>query len=77
MMRNVTVGYTNTSGESVNLPVTVTPDIKPERVVSSATVSLTDVDFHVAVVLSGEAKDAVGTPFALSGCPSARAPPYN
>ena len=76
MMRNVTVGYTNTSGETVNLPVTVTPDIKPERVVSSATVSLTDVDFHVAVVLSGEAKDAIGTTFTLSGCKASTEPPY-
>ena len=76
MMRNVTVGYTNTSGESVNLPVTVTPDIKPERVQSSATVSLTDVDFHVAVVLSGEAKDAIGTTFTLSGCKASSEPPY-
>ena len=76
MMRNVTVGYTNTSGETVNLPVTVTPDIKPERVESSATVSLTDVDFHVAVVLSGEAKDAIGTTFTLSGCKASSEPPY-
>ena len=76
MMRNVTVGYTNTSGESVNLPVTVTPDIKLERVQSSATVSLTDVDFHVAVVLSGEAKDAIGTTFTLSGCKASSEPPY-
>lgn len=76
MMRNVTVGYTNTSGESVSLPVTVTPDIKPERVVSSATVALTDVDFHVAVVLSGEAKDAIGTTFTLSGCKASSEPPY-
>ena len=76
MMRNVTVGYTNTSGESVSLPVTVTPDIKPERVESAATVSLTDVDFHVAVVLSGEAKDAIGTTFTLSGCTSSSEPPY-
>ena len=76
MMRNVTVGYTNTSGESVNLPVTVTPDIKPERVESAATVSLTDVDFHVAVVLSGEAKDAIGTTFTLSGCKASSEPPY-
>ena len=76
MMRNVTVGYTNTSGESVNLPVTVTPDIKTERVESAATVSLTDVDFHVAVVLSGEAKDAIGTTFTLSGCTSSSEPPY-
>ena len=76
MMRNVTVGYTNTSGETVSLPVTVTPDIKPERVESSATVSLTDVDFHVAVVLSGEAKDAIGTTFTLSGCKASSEPPY-
>ena len=76
MMRNVTVGYTNTSGESVSLPVTVVPDIKPEKVVSSATVSLTDVDFHVAVVLSGEAKDAIGTTFTLSGCKASSEPPY-
>ena len=76
MMRNVTVGYTNTSGESVNLPVTVTPDIKLERVESAATVSLTDVDFHVAVVLSGEAKDAIGTTFTLSGCKASSEPPY-
>ena len=76
MMRNVTVGYTNTSGESVSLPVTVTPDIKPERVESAATVSLTDVDFHVAVVLSGEAKDAIGTTFTLSGCKASSEPPY-
>ena len=76
MMRNVTVGYTNTSGETVSLPVTVVPDIKPERVVSSATVSLTDVDFHVPVVLSGEAKDAIGTTFTLSGCKASSEPPY-
>ena len=76
MMRNVTVGYTNTSGGSVSLPVTVVPDIKPEKVVSSATVSLTDVDFHVAVVLSGEAKDAIGTTFTLSGCKASSEPPY-
>ena len=76
MMRNVTVGYKNTSGESVSLPVTVTPDIKLERVQSSATVSLTDVDFHVAVVLSGEAKDAIGTTFTLSGCKASSEPPY-
>ena len=76
MMRNVTVGYTNTSGESVSLPVTVTPDIKLERVESAATVSLTDVDFHVAVVLSGEAKDAIGTTFTLSGCKASSEPPY-
>ena len=76
MMRNVTVGYTNTSGESVNLPVTVTPNIKIERVESAATVSLTDVDFHVAVVLSGEAKDAIGTTFTLSGCKASSEPPY-
>ena len=76
MMRNVTVGYTNTSGQSVSLPVTVVPDIKPERVVSSATVALTDVDFHVAVVLSGEAKDAIGTTFTLSGCKASSEPPY-
>lgn len=76
MMRNVTVGYTNTSGETVNLPVTVTPDIKLERVESSATVVLTDVDFHVAVVLSGEAKDAIGTTFTLSGCKASSEPPY-
>ena len=76
MMRNVTVGYTNTTGQSVNLPVTVVPDIKPERVVSSATVALTDVDFHVAVVLSGEAKDAIGTTFTLSGCKASTEPPY-
>ena len=76
MMRNVTVGYTNTSGESVSLPVTVVPDIKLERVQSSATVSLTDVDFHVAVVLSGEAKDAIGTTFTLSGCKASSEPTY-
>lgn len=76
MMRNVTVGYTNTSGESVSLPVTVVPDIKLERVESSATVALTDVDFHVAVVLSGEAKDAIGTTFTLSGCKASSEPPY-
>ena len=76
MMRNVTVGYTNTSGQTVSLPVTVTPDIKLERVESSATVSLTDVDFHVAVVLSGEAKDAIGTTFTLSGCKASTEPPY-
>lgn len=76
MMRNVTVGYTNTLGQSVNLPVTVVPDIKLERVESSATVSLTDVDFHVAVVLSGEAKDAIGTTFTLSGCKASSEPPY-
>ena len=76
MMRNVTVGYTNTSGESVSLPVTVVPDIKPERVESAATVSLTDVDFHVPVVLSGEAKDAIGTTFTLSGCKASSEPPY-
>lgn len=76
MMRNVTVGYTNTSGESVSLPVTVTPDIKLERVESSATVSLTDVDFHVPVVLSGEAKDAIGTTFTLSGCKASTEPTY-
>lgn len=76
MMRNVTVDYTNTSGESVSLPVTVTPDIKTERVESAATVSLTDVDFHVAVVLSGEAKDAIGTTFTLSGCKASSEPPY-
>ncbi len=76
MMRNVTVGYTNTSGQSVSLPVTVVPDIKLERVQSSATVSLTDVDFHVAVVLSGEAKDAIGTTFTLSGCKASTEPPY-
>ena len=76
MMRNVTVGYTNTSGQSVSLPVTVVPSIQPERVVSSATVSLTDVDFHVAVVLSGEAKDAIGTTFTLSGCKASSEPPY-
>ena len=76
MMRNVTVGYTNISGESVSLPVTVTPDIKLERVESSATVALTDVDFHVAVVLSGEAKDAIGTTFTLSGCKASSEPTY-
>ena len=76
MMRNVTVGYTNTSGQSVSLPVTVVPNIQPERVVSSATVALTDVDFHVAVVLSGEAKDAIGTTFTLSGCKASSEPPY-
>ena len=76
MMRNVTVGYTNTSGGSVSLPVTVVPDIQPERVVSSATVALTDVDFHVAVVLSGEAKDAIGTTFTLSGCKASSEPTY-
>ena len=74
MMRNVTVGYTKTSGESVSLPVTVVPNIKLERVESSATVSLTDVDFHVAVVLSGEAKDAIGTTFTLSGCKASSEP---
>ena len=76
MMRNVTVAYTNTSGESVSLPVTVVPDIKLEKVISSATVALTDVDFHVAVVLSGEAKDAIGTTFTLSGCKASSEPPY-
>ena len=76
MMRNVTVGYTNTLGQSVSLPVTVVPDIKLERVESSATVALTDVDFHVAVVLSGEAKDAIGTTFTLSGCKASSEPPY-
>lgn len=76
MMRNVTVAYTNTSGQSVSLPVTVTPDIKLERVESSATVALTDVDFHVAVVLSGEAKDAIGTTFTLSGCKASTEPTY-
>ena len=76
MMRNVTVGYKNISGETVSLPVTVVPDIKLERVQSSATVSLTDVDFHVAVVLSGEAKDAIGTTFTLSGCKASSEPPY-
>lgn len=76
MMRNVTVAYTNTLGQSVSLPVTVTPDIKLERVESSATVALTDVDFHVAVVLSGEAKDAIGTTFTLSGCKASSEPTY-
>lgn len=76
MMRNVTVGYTNISGQSVSLPVTVVPDIKLERVESSATVALTDVDFHVAVVLSGEAKDAIGTTFTLSGCKASSEPTY-
>lgn len=76
MMRNVTVAYTNTSGQSVSLPVSVVPDIKLERVESSATVALTDVDFHVAVVLSGEAKDAIGTTFTLSGCKASTEPTY-
>lgn len=76
MMRNVTVSYTNTSGESVSLPVTVKATSDYWDVHSTATVSLTDVDFNVAVVLSGETKYAIHIEFTLSGCRSSSEPPY-
>lgn len=76
MMRNVTVSYTNTSGESVSLPVTVEDSSKWGEVWSTATVSLTDVDFNVAVVLSGETIFASHITFTLSGCRSSSEPPY-
>ena len=76
MMMNVTVSYTNTSGESVSLPVTVEPDSSYGAVWSKATVSLTDVDFNVAVILSGETKFAYHTTFTLSGCTASSEPPY-
>ena len=76
MMMNVTVSYTNTSGESVSLPVTVEPDSSYGAVWSKATVSLSDVDFNVAVVLSGETKFAYHTTFTLSGCTASSEPPY-
>ena len=76
MMRNVTVSYTNTSGESVSLPVTVEDSSKWGQVWSTATVSLTDVDFNVAVVLSGETIFASHITFTLSGCRSSSEPPY-
>lgn len=76
MMRNVTVSYTNTSGESVSLPVTVKATSGDWAVHSTATVSLNDVDFNVAVVLSGETKYAIHIEFTLSGCHSSSEPPY-
>ena len=76
MMRNVTVSYTNTSGESVSLPVTVEDSSKWGQVWATATVSLTDVDFNVAVVLSGETIFASHITFTLSGCRSSSEPPY-
>ena len=76
LMRNVTVSYTNTSGESVSLPVTVEDTSSYGQVWSRATVSLTDVDFNVAVVLSGETIFASHITFTLSGCHSSSEPPY-
>ena len=76
LMRNVTVSYTNTSGESVSLPVTVEDTQDYGQVWSRATVSLTDVDFNVAVVLSGETVFASHITFTLSGCHSSSEPPY-
>ena len=76
LMRNVTVSYTNTSGESVSLPVTVEDTSSYGQVWSRATVSLTDVDFNVAVVLSGETVFASHIAFTLSGCHSSSEPPY-
>ena len=76
LMRNVTVSYTNTSGESVSLPVTVEDTSSYGQVWSRATVSLTDVDFNVAVVLSGETVFASHITFTLSGCHSSSEPPY-
>ena len=76
LMRNVTVSYTNTSGESVSLPVTVEDTQSYGQVWSRATVSLTDVDFNVAVVLSGETVFASHITFTLSGCHSSSEPPY-
>lgn len=76
MMRNVTVRYTNTSGESVSLPVTVEVTSSWGQVRTTATVSLTDVDFNVAVVLSGETIYAIHITFTLSGCRSSSEPPY-
>ena len=76
MMSNVTVSYTNTSGESVSLPVTVNVSTNYGEVNSTATVSLNDVDFNVAVVLSGETKDAIHITFTLSGCHSTTEPHY-
>ena len=76
LMRNVTVSYTNTSGESVNLPVTVEDTSDYGQVWTRATVSLTDVDFNVAVVLSGETVFASHITFTLSGCRSSSEPPY-
>ena len=76
MMRNVTVSYTNTSGENVSLPVTVEDTSDYGQVWTRATVSLTDVDFNVAVVLSGSTIYAIHTTFTLSGCHSSSEPPY-
>ena len=76
LMRNVTVRYTNTSGESVSRPVTVEDTQDYGQVWSRATVSLTDVDFNVAVVLSGETIFASHITFTLSGCHSSSEPPY-
>ena len=76
LMRNVTVSYTNTSGESVSLPVTVEDTSSWGQVWTTATVSLTDVDFNVAVVLSGETIFASHITFTLSGCRSSSEPPY-
>ena len=76
LMRNVTVSYTNTSGESVSLPVTVEDTSTYGEVWTTATVSLTDVDFNVAVVLSGETIFASHITFTLSGCRSSSEPPY-
>ena len=76
LMRNVTVSYTNTSGESVSRPVTVEDTQDYGQVWSRATVSLTDVDFNVAVVLSGETIFASHITFTLSGCHSSSEPPY-
>ena len=76
LMRNVTVSYTNTSGESVSLPVTVEDTSSYGQVWSRATVSLTDVDFNVAVVLSGETVFASHITFTLSGCHSSSEPTY-
>ena len=76
LMRNVTVSYTNTSGESVSLPVTVEDTQNYGQVWSRATVSLTDVDFNVAVVLSGETVFASHITFTLSGCHSSSEPTH-
>lgn len=80
VMLNVSCAYVAKDGSNKNVPVTVNVVINDvtdtDTATSKASITLSNVDFHQPIVITGETKQGMRIDYNLSGCTPVKKPTY-
>lgn len=80
VMLNVSCAYVAKDGSNKNVPVTVNVVINDvtdtDTATSKASITLSNVDFHHPIVITGETKQGMRIDYNLSGCTPVKKPTY-